>query len=262
MLAVAAGLAHFEERYDAFRRDIDIDSLRRDARWPELEARVERARADGAAWAREPALIVPEGTAPAAGWPLVVLLHRDGSSKEIEARGEWAASARRERFALLVPAARYAANEDPRVAGAWLSDVEDLARRPWQSVEVALEDVRRIVEAHRIDRERVIAVGCETGAPVAFDMACRASGLFRAVILVDGAAHVDAAAATAPAAALVGLRVGVVLEDRAGVESRATLLGRGLGASGFDAREMEFVRTPSPGVDDAARTMATAWIAR
>lgn len=262
VLAVAAGIAHFPERVDAFRRDVDIESLRGDARWPELAARVERARVDGAAWAREPVLVVPDGTPPSAGWPLVVLLHRDGSSKELEARGAWAACARRERFALLVPAARYAADEDPRTASAWLSDVEDLARRPWQSVEVALEDVRRIVEAQRIDRARVVAVGCETGAPVAFDMACRASGLFRAVILVDGAVHVDAAAATAPAAALVGLRVGVVVEERADARARVDLLGRGLEASGFDARGMGITVAPSSTVDDAARTMATAFVAR
>jgi len=232
-LAVDAGLAHFPERVEAFRRDVDIHVLRGDARWPELDRRVERARLDGAAWANEPALVLPDGNAPAAGWPLVVLLHRDGSSKEIEARGAWADFARRERVALLIPAARYSAAEDPRVAGAWLSDVEDLARRPWRSVELALDDVRRTVEARPIDLRRVIAVGQDTGAPVAFDMACRASGLFRATILVDGALHADASAASAPAAALLGLRVGVVVLESTGSESRIEMLGRALGALGF-----------------------------
>ncbi len=232
-LAVGAGLAHFPERVEAFRRDLDVGVLRKDPRWAELDRRVESARLDGETWAKEPALVLPDGPAPADGWPLVVLLHRDGSSKEIEARGAWAEFARREEFALLVPAARYAAAEDPRVAGAWLSDVEDLARRPWRSVELALDDVRRTVETQPVDRRRVIAVGQETGAPVAFDMACRASGLFRAAVLVDGALHADAAASSAPAAALLGLRVGVVVGEREGTAGRVERIGRALTVLGF-----------------------------
>ncbi|MCY2959495.1 MAG: protein kinase [Planctomycetota bacterium] len=259
--AVAAGLAHFPERVEAFRRDVDIGVLRGEPRWAELDRRVERARLDGESWAREPALVLPEGAAPPAGWPLVVLLHRDGSSKDIEARGAWADFARRERAALLVPAARYAASEDPRVAGAWLSDVEDLARRPWRSVEPALEDVRRTVAAQPIDRGRVIAVGFQTGAPVAFDMACRASGLFRAAILVEGALHAEAAAASAPAAALLGLDLSLVVEDREGVESRIELLRRALGALGFEAGAIAVRKSPAGGAEGAALEAARAALA-
>jgi len=260
-IAVAAGLAHFPERVEAFRRDVDVEPLRRDPRWSALDRRVESARLDGEAWAREPVLILPDGDAPTAGWPLVVLLHRDGSSKEIEARGAWADFARRERVALLVPAARYAAAEDPRVAGAWLSDVEDLARRPWRSVEPALLDVRRTVDAQPVDRDHVVAVGIGTGAPVAFDMACRASGLFRAAILVEGALHAEATASSAPAAALLGLDVRLVVEDREGSDARVEMLQRALGALGFEAGAIAVAKSPAGASEAAALESARAALA-
>ncbi len=255
--AVAAGIAHFPERVEAFRRDVDIAALRRDPRWPALDARLERSRLDGEAWAGEPALVVPDGPAPATGWPLVVLLHRDDSSKEIESRGSWGTYAREQHLALLVPAARYAAAEDPRTAGAWLSDVEDLSRRPWRSVELALDDVRRTVESKAIDANRVVAVGYQTGAPVAFDAACRASGLFRAAILVEGAVHVEASAASAPSAALLGLRVEVVVVDRPDGDARLRLLDRALHALGFTDVGVRVLAVPASELDRAA--CAAAW---
>lgn len=249
--AADAGLAHFPERLEALRRDVDIEALRRDPRWPALAARVERARLDGETWSREPALVLPDGAPPATGWPLVVWLHGDASSKEIEAAGAWGEFARAERVALLVPAARYAAAEDPRRSGAWLSDIEDLARRPWSSVECALDDVRRTVSTQSIDATRVVAIGRQTGAPVAFDMACRASGLFRAAILVDGGVHADATAASAPSAALLGLEVGAIIEDAEGAATRARLLDRALRALGFGDAGIR-VRIVAPAEFDAA----------
>jgi len=233
--AAEHGLAHFPERVEALRRDVDVAAIRADPRWPVLDARIERAERDGRAWAADTVVVVPAGPVPAAGWPLLVLLHGDGSSKEIEAQGPWAAFAREQGAVLVVPAARYVSAEDPRRGGAWLSDAEDLARRPWRYVEPALDDVRRVVAAHPIDRARVVAVGEEAGAAVAFEMACRASGLFSGVVLVDGAVHPGLAAASAPAAAALGLRVEALVEASSGDPRAAERLEQCLRHLGFGA---------------------------
>jgi predicted esterase len=201
---------------------------------------------------------VPDGAAPERGWPLLVLMHRDGRSKETEARGAWAEFARAERVALLVPAARYAAHEDPRAGGAWLSDVEDLVRRPWRSVEPALDDVRRVIEGRAIDRARVVAVGEGTGAPVAFDAACRASGLFRAAVLVEGAIHAEAALTTAPAAALLGLEVVALVGADAHADARAALLASALERLGHGPGSAAVRRAPAAELDASARAAVRA----
>jgi hypothetical protein len=94
---------------------------------------------------------------------------------------------------LLIPAARYAAAEDPRRGGAWRSDVEEPGAPAWRSVELALDDVRAVVAAHPIDRARVVAVGDEDGRAgrVRHGLPSPA-GCSAPSILVDGAVHREA----------------------------------------------------------------------
>jgi hypothetical protein len=64
-------------------------------------------------------------------------------------------------------------------------------------------------------------------------MACRASGLFGGVVLVDGAVHPGLAAASAPAAAALGLRVEALVDASKGEPDAALRLERCLRHLGF-----------------------------
>jgi hypothetical protein len=100
-----------------------------------------------------------------------------------------------------------------------------------------LEVVHRACADERIDALRIIAIGERTSALVAFDLAARASGVFRGVLVLDGPIDTSLARETAPAAAAAGLRVTVV-RTAAGERARelTDLYERWFAHAGFGTR--------------------------
>jgi pimeloyl-ACP methyl ester carboxylesterase len=76
-----------------------------------------------------------------------------------------------------------------------------------------MDSVRAFLEGHPVDPERVWIAGVGSGAMVAFEIALRAPGLFRGVLLVDGPIHPDTSTDQAARAASLGMRAGFVLDE-------------------------------------------------
>lgn len=95
----------------------------------------------------------------------------------------------------------------------WLSEPADLARRPELFEPRVAASVRRFSATRAIDRSRVWIAGLGEGGLVAFDVATRAPGLFRGVLVVDGPLHPDAPRERVRRAASMGLEVELVLRE-------------------------------------------------
>ena len=72
-----------------------------------------------------------------------------------------------------------------------------------------MDALRAWCAGHAVDRRRVIVAGEGTGALLAFDLALRAPGLVRGVLLVQGPALLQDVRTRALTAAALGVRVGV-----------------------------------------------------
>jgi serine/threonine protein kinase/predicted esterase len=196
--------------------DPDIERLRNDTRGARI---LERLRADEARVLAltERALHVPPRASSApvsAPAPLLVVLHADGSSAEAAAKA-WGALAQNLGAHLLAPSGSQPLEVNGELGAQWFKSTarpaQDLApheARVLQAVELALA-------AHPIDRERVWIVGEGASAMLAFELAVRAPGLFRAAVLADGPIHPLYSPSEVRRAASVGLRVLAVLGARA-----------------------------------------------
>jgi pimeloyl-ACP methyl ester carboxylesterase len=105
--------------------------------------------------------------------------------------------------------------------------------------------VRAFLADHPIDRERVWIAGEGVGAALAFDLALRAPGLFRGIVIEQGPLFPSTGVERAHRAAAVGLRVGAVLDDsrdlpwlsdERDVPGAAQELARWLAEAGFGER--------------------------
>ncbi|HEX5011158.1 MAG TPA: hypothetical protein VFY71_12230, partial [Planctomycetota bacterium] len=92
---------------------------------------------------------------------------------------------------------------------AWMDDVESFARPPRPAEEAVMDALRTWCATHAVDRRRVLVAGEGTGALLAFDLALRAPGLVRGVLLIQGPALLDDVHARALTAAALGVHVGV-----------------------------------------------------
>jgi len=150
--------------------------------------------------------------------PLLVVLHADDRTKLDVVGGAWARVAEEAGADLLAPSGALPISSDPGRGMRWLEEPDDLLRRSAECTRRVLGDVREFLEHHPVDPERVWIAGEGTGAMVAFELALRAPGLFRGVVLVDGPIHPGTSVDQARRAASLGLRTALVLD--AGVAER------------------------------------------
>mgnify|MGYP001352493529 CR=1 FL=1 len=195
--------------------DPDIERLRSDPRGARI---LERLRADEARVLAltERALHVPprafseSDSAPA---PLLVVLHADGSSAAAAAKA-WGALAQSLGAHLLAPSGSQPLEVNGELGAQWFKatarPAQDLAPHEAR----VLQAVESVLAAHPIDRERVWIVGEGASAMLAFELAARAPGLFRAAVLADGPIHPQYSPSEVRRAASVGLRVLALLGPR------------------------------------------------
>jgi len=211
--AADAGFGAEESRFRVAATDPEIANLRSQARG---EAILERMRLSGVrarAFAREPE-VRPFSRSPDDELrPLLVVLHADGRTKLDVARGEWAQVADEIGADLLAPSGSFPVASEPEKGMRWLEQPDDLLRRSAECSGSVMESVRTFLEEHPVDPERVWIAGEGAGAMVAFEVALRAPGLFRGVLLVDGPIHPDTSTDQAARAASLGLRAGFVLDQ-------------------------------------------------
>jgi serine/threonine protein kinase/predicted esterase len=210
--AADAGFGAEASRFQVAATDPEIANLRSLERG---EAVLQRMRANGErirAFAAEPAVRLLPGAADDELRPLLVVLHADGQTKLAVARGEWARVAESAGADLLAPSGALSVAADPEAGMRWLEEPNDLVRRSAECARNVMETVRTFLEDHPVDPDRVWIAGEGAGAMVAFEVALRAPGLFRGVILVDGPIHPDTSPDQARRAASLGLRAAFVLD--------------------------------------------------
>ena len=166
--AIRLGLDATRDRLGVMVKDLDLAPLRADPRFPDLLRRWNASRAALVTYQETPASYVPPRLRGAESWPLVVVLHARGATKDDVVSGPWRALADELGFALLAPSGRVSLGEDPRDGMTWIGEEPDTFET--RATEYALP-VERALEAfhaaHPIDKERVVIVGEGVGALVA-----------------------------------------------------------------------------------------------
>lgn len=213
-LALAAdwGFGTRVERLRTVETDADLATLRDDARFAPILTRMRSSARAASEFAARDATFVPPAVG-ARALPLLVLLHDRGSTPERALDARWRERASALGFAVLAPCGALAAAADPEAGMHWLSEPADLARRPELFEPRVATSVRRFSATRAIDRSRVWIAGLGEGGLVAFDVATRAPGLFRGVLVVDGPLHPDAPRERVRRAASMGLEVELVLRE-------------------------------------------------
>jgi predicted esterase len=214
--AVANGFGDAADRIQTASKDADVAFLRADPRWPGLvermHARSAEARLASSAFElREPDRNARVDADADVARPLLVVLHAEGGTPADVLEGRWAELADELGVLLLAPA-----GELPGVGAGglrWYEDLDDLVRRPLEAGERVLTQVREVCERHAVDPRRVVLGGERSAAPLAFDVAVRAPGLFSGVLLVDGPPLPEVAEQRTRTAALLGLRVELAFTD-------------------------------------------------
>jgi serine/threonine protein kinase len=211
--AAAHGFGADADRLELVRRDADLEPLRSDPRFASLVAQLETSGAQLRERLREPALYEPPGLVADPPPPLLVVLHADGTSVEEVVRGDWARVADELGCLLLVPSAPRSLGPGDAPGFAWLDDLEDFAQQPWLLEAACAQAIEGFLATRTVDRRRVLVAGEGSGALVAFDLALRAPGLVRGVLLVQGPALVEVPAARVRTAAALGLRATGIYAD-------------------------------------------------
>jgi serine/threonine-protein kinase len=250
--AEQAGYGLGEGQAEVVLVDADLAALRDE---PRLQAVVERLRGNGArlrAWSAAPGVHLPPDWERRGPLPLLVVLHADGSSKDAVLAGPWRDVADALGAALLAPSARTPLGTSPADGMAWIEDVERHARQPWSATDAALEALRSFFAGHAVDRTRVLLAGEGSGALLALDLALRAPGLVRGVLLVQGPALVEGQQTRALTAAALGVRVGGWIDPGQPVP----WVGDALGAQAYAEALQAWLAEAGLGSDDGIRVEA------
>ncbi len=193
--AVADGFGFRAADVELLETDSDLAAVRGSARFAALRERVRSHRDEIERYAGEASFHVPAGVDPGAQAAVLLVLHRHGSTREEVVRGRWREVAERLGTILVAPSGRYptAGATSPSGGMTWVEDLERYGSR-------ALHDERTVTDAllearrrFRVDPTRVLIAGEGLGGTVAFNVAVRAPGLFRGVLLTGATIDLDLA---------------------------------------------------------------------
>jgi len=227
--AAEFGFGYSDARMEVALKDADLSALRPDPRFAATLERMQAQRRAAAAYAARPVVVLPAET-PAEGLAVLVVLHADGATKDDVAAGPWGRAARELGLALLAPSAPIPAAERPEAGMRWFEDLEAYRGRPGPTQDPVLEALRAFAAEHEIDRGRVLIAGEREGGLVALDVALRAPGVFRGVLLANAPVHPETSASRTRTAAFFGLAVEVLVDPARPLpgcapEGRAALAG-------------------------------------
>lgn len=209
--AVDAGFGFRAADVELLTTDSDLASLRDAAGFGALLGRVRAWRADVERYSAEASFHVPKHLDPTERAPLLLVLHRHGATREEVVSGRWREVADRLGTILVAPSGAYPVpgRGAPSEGMTWVEDLERYRSRflfDERPVTDALLEARR---RYRIDPARVVIAGEGLGGTLAFNVAVRAPGLFRGVLMTGGSVHLDLARARAEL--LDDMRLGVAI---------------------------------------------------
>lgn len=190
--------------------DKDLDNLRTD---PRYAAAMERMKAQHKAaeeyWSK-PIVYVPAALAGAETVPLLVVLHAEGSTKDMAfEKGPWKKLADELGSALILPSARVPKVLKPEIAPAqgmsWFG-FDYGTSTAWKYEKPVNDAVDAFKKEHKVDPTRVYIVGEGQGAMVAFNIAATKPGFYKGVVVLSGLPALQLAQAKLPNAIKAGQR--------------------------------------------------------
>ncbi len=212
--AVDAGFGFLSDGPRVLEKDPDLEPLRHERRWRDHLERMHRERAAAVGYAASPALYVPPALQGKASWPLLVVLHAHGSTKDSVVQGRWRRVADELGFALLAPSASLPVARSVEQGMQWFQEVDDFLEQPWSFEMPVIEGLRNFLDQGTVDLERVFIAGEGHGSLLAADLALTAPGLFRGLLVANGPIVPEVAWQRTLLASSLGLSVRVVLDDR------------------------------------------------
>jgi len=195
-------------------KDGDFEPLRDSPRWMQTYERMLERRRAAEEYSAQAFHYIPTDLVEGKPWPLIVLLHGHGETKDNVIDESWRRVADRLGSAILAPSGGIPAADTPRDGMHWFKDLDDLLRRPWLYEKPIIDAVHEFAATHRLDRDQVFIVGEGLAALPAFDLAVAAPGLFRGVLILNGPVHPSPATERLHIANAVGLRLEVLLDAR------------------------------------------------
>lgn len=209
--SVAVGFQYRPGHPEHARTDGDLDALRGDERFEAALARMQELADEAIAYASAPALHVPEGLE--GPFPLVVVLHAEGETKDDVVAGRWRTLADELGFALLAPSGTYPTTDrGPAEGMRWFQTVGEFDNDRERLCRPVTELVAATLREHDVDRDLVTVVGEGVSALVAFDLCTRTPGLYRSCLMVDGRLD-ERLADEAPVAGRRGVRAAILFDE-------------------------------------------------
>ncbi len=233
--AAEMGFGVAPNRLKVAETDPEIASLRADPRGDAILERMREHARRVREFAKTPAVVRAPARIGKGNAPLLVVLHKEGGTPAGIAAGSWAEVARSLGATLLAPCGSIPTGVEPADGMTWFEDPQDLERKPLEIERDVEEAVRAFLERNEVDRERIWIAGEGLGATVAFDVALRAPGLYRAVLVAGGPIHHATAVDRARRAAALGLRAACLV----GARDDAPRIARWLEQCGFQGARVE-----------------------
>ncbi|GEM_PF-794344 len=212
--AIAFGFGFLVDGADVLKKDPDLELLRGHPSWQASLQRMEAGRAVAERYASEPGLYVPAGLHGQDRWPLLVVLHESGATKDSVLHGPWRRVADSLGLVLLAPSAQLPENEQVEDGMLWFRDAEEFLAKPWAYESSVIESIRSFCNENPVDRTKVFIAGEGMGALMAADLALTAPGLFLGLLVVNGPIVPEVAWQRTLLSSTVDLGLRVVLDDR------------------------------------------------
>lgn len=242
--------------------DKDLDNLRADPRYAAAMERVRGQAKKAEEYYSVPIVYVPAALATAETKPLLVVLHAEGSTKDMAfEKGPWKKLADDLGTALIVPSARVPMVLKPEVAPAqgmtWFG-FDYATATAWKYEKPVNDAVDAFKKEHKIDPTRVYIVGEGQGAMVAFNIAVTKPGFYKGVIAISGLPNLQLAQAKLPNAIKAGQRSHFALDaqpytgggDTSKIDETAKLIEDSMKKAGMAVTFERFEKKP----DDPAQS--------
>jgi len=203
-----AGYGSSQRRIEVMNMDPELAALRT---LPEGRAALEAVLDQGRAFQAERERVFRLEPEPRSDKPgLLVLLAGEGVTRESMGAGPWPALASKEGLILLAPPAPFGLGALPQAGQSWIDDERTILADPRPRSRELLVHLRAALADTTLERGRVVLVGEGLGATIALDLALLAPGLFKKVLLVNGAPHRTSSDGRAAGAAALGVEVRLV----------------------------------------------------
>lgn len=206
---------------EMLQQDADLENLRKDARFAALIERANAARKAVDEARSNAAVYVPEKVAALAEKPVLIVLHDNGSTKESVVSGRWKAIADELGCALIAPSGRYLAPRSKTAKDGmyWIFSAQAYQQKPWADERPVQDAYSAFSKTNKVDKTRILIAGEGYGGTIAINVAAASPYLYKGALSIGGVMLSPVVSAKAANASKAGLRVEVLLEQKAALDA-------------------------------------------